>query len=121
MLSYAEGAGRQTEEWAEDHNECLSLNSRSRADGCELMQAHYFAALNVPASDCARAVQKDWKRLSVPDLTLTGHTENAEFALSTSSAAPYVASGGQDTNVSNLHPACSFPLAAVLDGCLVLC
>jgi len=45
------------------------------------------------------ADKKDWKRLSVPDLTLTGHTENAEFALSTSSAAPYVASGGQDTNV----------------------
>lgn len=45
------------------------------------------------------ADKKDWKRLSVPDLTLTGHTENAEFALSTSSAGPFVASGGQDTNV----------------------
>ena len=45
-------------------------------------------------------LQKDPQVLSVPDLTLTGHSENAEFALSISSAAPIIASGGQDTNVS---------------------
>ena len=48
--------------------------------------------------------EKDSKELSVPDLTLTGHTENAEFALSISSAAPTIASGGQDTNARLPNP-----------------
>lgn len=37
--------------------------------------------------------------LSVPDLVLEGHTDNAQFALGCSIAEPYVASGGQDKNV----------------------
>lgn len=37
--------------------------------------------------------------ISKPDLTLTGHTENAEFALALSSAAPHVLSGGKDKRV----------------------
>lgn len=36
---------------------------------------------------------------NVPDLRLTGHTEAAPFALSTSSATPTVASGGEDRTV----------------------
>ncbi len=36
---------------------------------------------------------------SKPDITLVGHTENAEFALGTSNAKAMVASGGKDTNV----------------------
>lgn len=36
---------------------------------------------------------------SKADITLVGHTENAEFALSTSDAKPMIASGGKDTNV----------------------
>ncbi|KAK9818074.1 hypothetical protein WJX72_006679 [[Myrmecia] bisecta] len=39
------------------------------------------------------------KELSVPDLTLTGHTDDAEFALGMGSAAPLVASGGKDKMV----------------------
>uniref|UniRef100_A0A061SCG6 Histone-binding protein RBBP4 n=1 Tax=Tetraselmis sp. GSL018 TaxID=582737 RepID=A0A061SCG6_9CHLO len=39
------------------------------------------------------------KEDSVPDMTLKGHTDTAQFALSCSSAAPMVASGGMDTNV----------------------
>lgn len=40
------------------------------------------------------------QQMSVPDLVLTGHTENAEFALDISSKEPLVASGGKDTNVT---------------------
>ena len=36
---------------------------------------------------------------STPDLVLGGHTDVAEFALATSSAAPFVASGGRDERV----------------------
>ena len=36
---------------------------------------------------------------STPDLVLVGHTDVAEFALATSSAAPFVASGGRDEKV----------------------
>ena len=36
-----------------------------------------------------------------PDLTLTGHEDTAQYALSCSSAAPLVSSGGTDHNVSN--------------------
>lgn len=36
---------------------------------------------------------------SVANLVLTGHTDNAEFALGTCLTAPYVASGGKDKNV----------------------
>ena len=36
---------------------------------------------------------------SVPDITLVGHTEDAEFALGTSDAKAVVASGGKDMNV----------------------
>ena len=43
------------------------------------------------ASDAAEA--------SKPDITLVGHTEDAEFALGTSDARAMVASGGKDTNV----------------------
>lgn len=55
------------------------------------------------------------KQQSVPDLVLVGHTEPAEFALSLSSAAPLVASGGRDTNVSRCAP----PPAALLPCCLL--
>ena len=41
---------------------------------------------------------------SVADVVLTGHTDIAEFAEGISNAAPLVASGGRDTNVSN-YPA----------------
>ena len=37
---------------------------------------------------------------SVADVVLTGHTDIAEFAEGISNAAPLVASGGRDTNVS---------------------
>lgn len=43
--------------------------------------------------------------LSVPDLILEGHTDNAQFALGCSTAEPLVASGGQDTNVGPAHNA----------------
>ena len=49
------------------------------------------------------------QQMSVPDLVLEGHTDQAEFALGVSSAEPLVASGGRDTNVSPWHgtlPAC---------------
>ena len=42
------------------------------------------------------------QKMSVADLTLTGHSEAAEFALGMSSAGPLVASGGQDANVRNM-------------------
>ncbi len=37
---------------------------------------------------------------SVADIVLAGHDDIAEFAVGLSSAAPLVASGGRDTNVS---------------------
>ena len=65
-------------------------------------------------------MQKDNKTLSVPDLTLVGHTENAEFALSISSAAPRIASGGQDTNVRLMSGAMTvdtcFPISSHSTG-----
>lgn len=39
------------------------------------------------------------KQQSVADLVLEGHTQNAEFAVGISSAAPLVASGGKDKKV----------------------
>lgn len=36
---------------------------------------------------------------SVADVVLTGHEENAEFALGTCSSEPFIASGGRDKNV----------------------
>ncbi|KAK9843200.1 hypothetical protein WJX74_008572 [Apatococcus lobatus] len=38
-------------------------------------------------------------KLSEPDLTLLGHTDNAEFALGMANPEPLVASGGKDTKV----------------------
>lgn len=38
-------------------------------------------------------------RLSVADLTLTGHKQDAKFAVAISSAEPLVASGGEDAEV----------------------
>ena len=38
-------------------------------------------------------------RLSVADLTLTGHRKDAKFAVAISSAEPLVASGGEDAEV----------------------
>ena len=38
--------------------------------------------------------------LSVPDLTLVGHTADAEYALGVATVQPLVASGGKDKNVS---------------------
>ena len=38
--------------------------------------------------------------LSVPDLTLVGHTDDAEYALGVATVQPLVASGGRDKNVS---------------------
>ena len=37
---------------------------------------------------------------NTPDLTLTGHEDTAQYALSCSTAAPLVSSGGTDHNVS---------------------
>ena len=42
------------------------------------------------------------KQQSVADLVLEGHTQNAEFAVGISSAAPLVASGGKDKKVGCL-------------------
>ena len=42
---------------------------------------------------------KDKQRLSLADLTLIGHTEDAKFAVAISNAEPLVASGGDDTEV----------------------
>lgn len=38
--------------------------------------------------------------LSVPDLTLVGHTADAQYALGVATVQPLVASGGQDKNAS---------------------
>lgn len=38
--------------------------------------------------------------LSSPDLVLTGHEDNAEFALAASNEGPFIISGGRDTNVA---------------------
>ena len=46
---------------------------------------------------------KQDKTASTPDLELVGHTDDAEFALGMCSSEPLVASGGKDTNVSELH------------------
>lgn len=74
------------------------------------------------------------KHHSVPDLVLEGHTEDAEFAVAVSSAAPRVASGGKDTQVGLLfgvlgvccgraEVACmpAVLLASVLEGCTSAC
>ena len=45
------------------------------------------------------------------DVVLTGHTDIAEFAEGISNAAPLVASGGRDTNVSR----CSASSASLHD------
>lgn len=45
------------------------------------------------------AVQGKKNIRNTPDLKLVGHREMAPFALSTSSASPSIASGGEDTNV----------------------
>lgn len=51
-----------------------------------------------------RVVQKEeWNKLSEPDISLIGHTDIAEFALTTCSAGPLVASGGRDANVCFLY------------------
>lgn len=50
------------------------------------------------ASDLASS-NEDRRKPSTADLILEGHTDNAEFALGTSTAEPLVASGGKDTNV----------------------
>lgn len=39
------------------------------------------------------------EKSSKPDLTLTGHKDNAEFAMAVTSSAPLVASGGKDQSV----------------------
>ncbi len=49
---------------------------------------------------CAGQTPALRQQMSVPDLVLEGHTDQAEFALGVSSAEPLVASGGRDTNVS---------------------
>jgi len=48
---------------------------------------------DVASNDASR------KAPSTADLVLKGHTQNAEFALSTCRIEPFVASGGKDTNV----------------------
>lgn len=42
---------------------------------------------------------EDRMRLSVADLTLVGHKNDAKFAVAISSAEPLVASGGEDAEV----------------------
>lgn len=56
-----------------------------------LLRACYATGLNV---------QGTRGKLSEPDLTLVGHTDNAEFALGMANPEPLVASGGKDTKVS---------------------
>jgi hypothetical protein len=59
-----------------------------------------YSACQIGENLCVGARQGPAKhQLSTADLTLTGHAEDAEFALATSAAAPFVASGGKDTNV----------------------
>ena len=41
----------------------------------------------------------DRQRMSLADLVLTGHTEEARFAVAISSAEPLIASGGDDREV----------------------
>lgn len=38
-------------------------------------------------------------KTNAPDLKLTGHTKDAQFALATSSFTPSIVSGGEDTDV----------------------
>lgn len=49
--------------------------------------------------DASRATNVSDAEASEADITLVGHTENAEFALGTSDAKAMVASGGKDMNV----------------------
>ncbi len=50
--------------------------------------------------DCLTMPQDEERmRLSVADLTLTGHKQDAKFAVAISSAEPLVASGGEDAEV----------------------
>jgi histone-binding protein RBBP4 len=57
-----------------------------------------FDAQHDRASDLASG-GANCRRPSAANVVLKGHTDNAEFALGVSSAAPFVASGGKDTNV----------------------
>ena len=45
------------------------------------------------------AKTNDSRKPSVADAILSGHTDNAEFALGTCTVEPFIASGGKDTNV----------------------
>ncbi len=45
------------------------------------------------------AMQGTSRKLSEPDLTLDGHTDDAEFALGMANPEPLVASGGKDCKV----------------------
>jgi hypothetical protein len=49
-----------------------------------------------------RGLQKSEKlKINAPDLKLTGHTKDAQFALATSSFSPSVVGGGEDTDASS--------------------
>jgi hypothetical protein len=58
---------------------------------------------------------------SVPDLVLAGHKDVAQFALSTTSAAPLVASGGTDNNVGGSRPWPGLPGVVVFGGDSLAC
>ncbi len=67
--------------------------------------------MNMAANECCWVASalfhelmcKQDKTASTPDLELVGHTDDAEFALGMCSSEPLVASGGKDTNVSDLR------------------
>ena len=48
----------------------------------------------------------DRQRMSLADLVLTGHTEEARFAVAISSAEPLIASGGDDREVCSAECFC---------------
>ena len=56
---------------------------------------------------------------NVADLVLTGHADKAQYALCTSTAAPFVGSGGTDNNVS--APAACLPSSPCHAEMLAVC
>ena len=65
------------------------------------MSLHGACALQLARPAAAVVAQGASKNQdSVADIVLAGHDDIAEFAVGLSSAAPLVASGGRDTNVS---------------------
>lgn len=85
-----------------------SSNSRTaQSAGCVACLLDIVSTMSCTKIPCMQGSSK--QNDSVADVVLTGHTDIAEFAEGISNAAPLVASGGRDTNVSNdLAPGVSF-------------